>query len=245
MVLSQRRVLATLATFSFLLIAPLAAKSQTLAQWQTFGSNGDEVSVAASNLATGVSGFDLTRNGGLLPNAGDNSFNSRGWATNAPLTTTVVNTDAYVELGISIDSGYTANLGSLLMGSRSSGSGPAMIGVFTSVDGYASPIFTIDQSATFGGGTGFANSNIDLSSFTNLTGDFLVRFANVSGATTSDANRVGDMDEESTWRVGDFFQQGNFTVLQITGKVVPVPEPSTQLLLTLLAGVGILLFRAR
>jgi hypothetical protein len=239
----------TVAVAAISSLSTLTSSAETLAEWATFQTAGDQATQPASNTAVGVVGYDMTRNGGLAPNVGADSFNSSGWATNAPGNATVVNAGAYVELGISIQSGYVADLDSLLMGSRSSGSGPASIGVFTSIDHYATPIATIDQSATtgFGGtqGTGFANTDVDLSALTNVTGDFYVRFANVGGAATATPTRAGEMDVESTWRIGDFFAPGDgFTVLQITGNVALVPEPAS-LAPAILAGLFILRKRWR
>jgi hypothetical protein len=244
-----QRCVAAAAIAAVSALASTSVHADTLAEWATFQTAGDQATQPASNTAVGVTGYDLTRNGGLAANAGADSFNSSGWATNAEGDPTVVNSGAYVELGISIQAGYVADLTSLLMGSRSSGSGPAMIGVFTSIDNFAAPITTIDQTATtgFGGtqGTGFANTVVDLSALTNVTGDFYVRFANVGGAATATTARAGEMDNESTWRIGDYLVPGDgFTVLQITGDVALVPEPAT-LIPAIFAGLGAWKIRRR
>src|SRR5262245_5443972 len=68
------------------------AFSQTVVGYELFMVPGDQATQPATIVAAGVDGLDVIRGGGLGPNAGGNSFNSKGWATNAVGLPTVVNT---------------------------------------------------------------------------------------------------------------------------------------------------------
>ena len=223
-------------------LGPNALFAADIVSYDVFGQPGNQATQPATAFEPNTTPSDMVRGGGLLATNAVNSFNSNGWATNAVSTPTVVNTAGYVEIGFDVDAGFAVVPDQLILGSRSSGSGPAQIGVFTSLDGFSSAIHTIDQTAGWptSGSSGFVNSTIDISSLGNLTGSFRVRFMNVGGDSTADITRAGDMDLESTWRVANHLQPGvGFTATRITGQVIP--EPASIVLA--MCSISILLWR--
>lgn len=225
-------------------ISGTAQAVETIVSYGLFTRPGDQVSETASATAANLAASDMVRGGGLNPNAGLDSFNSNGWATNAVGDPTVVNGGGYVEIGFDTDAGYSVLLDELILATRSSGSGPAQMGVFSSLDGYTSPVHVIDQTAGWptSAASGFVNSTIDISSLGSVSGSFRIRFKNVGDDSTADVTRLGDMDLESTWRIADFLGGGVFSDSRITGTVI-IPEPPCLALATLgLLGMG---FRRR
>jgi len=201
------------------------ALSDTIVGYRLFMEPGDQAVQPATTAAANVTGLDMVRGGGLGPNVGGDSFNSNGWATNAAGAPTIVDAGGYVEIGFEVDPGMSVRLDQLIIGTRSSGSGPAQIGVFTSLDSFANPVFTIGQTAGWpnSGAFGFVNSAIDISSLGSVSGTFAARFMNVGGADTADVTRAGAMDFASTWRITDFLDARGFSETRITGTVVPEP----------------------
>ncbi|QDV64351.1 PEP-CTERM sorting domain-containing protein [Crateriforma conspicua] len=197
-------------------------------------------SVAGDTTLTGVTGIDMTRGGGLQYTPTNNAFNSDNWAINLDGAPTVLNPNGYVEIGFSLDPGYSATLDELIIGTRSSTSGPSQIGVFASTDGFTTAIATIDEDSNF------SNSIISLASIGTVTGDFRLRFLNVGGVTPASPSIPGeeDMDEDSTWRIISHFDSGTFTDPQITG-VVAVPEPASLAALTFCGLAGMVRRRRR
>ena len=224
-----------------LLFCSTQVSADTIVAYGLFGQPGDQATQPPTEVNPFATGIDMTRNGGLNPTTGGNSFNSNGWATNAENTPTVVNPNAFVEIGFTPVGGFGVTLDQLIIGTRSSGSGPAMMGVFTSVDNFTTPIFTIDQT---GDPPFFVNSTIDLSSLGYVTDPFTIRFMNVSGDQTADPGRPGEMDENSTWRITDHFDSGNFSDTRITGTVSSIPEPIGSVTI-LIMGVGLFVQRRR
>lgn len=212
-------------------LASSATQAETLVTYLTFGQPGDQETTPGVAQVAGLTAIDMVRGAGLSPNMGNNSFNSAGW--------TGEETD-FIEFGFSVDTGLFTTLDSLFIGSRSSNTGPGTIGVFTSLDGFANEVFSIQQS-----GTSFTNSIIDFSGLGPIVGDFTVRLIQI-GTTSAGGGTTGEF---GTFRVGDFFSDGEFTTLQFTGTVGVIPEPSSIVLMGLgvagLVGVARLRRRAR
>jgi hypothetical protein len=158
----------------------------------------------------------MSRGAGLLGTAAANSFSSSGWNG--------VNADDYFQFGFSVAGGYQVLLDDLIIGTRSSATGPGSIGVFTSLDGFATAIATISQAP----GANFVNSVIDLSTLGSVTGALTVRLIQIGDV----AANGGATASAGTFRVADYSPDGGTTFIdtQITGTLVP--EPGTALLLT-------------
>lgn len=183
------------------------AGSETIAAWDMFGQPGDQAASAATAAAANVTGNTMVRGAGLSPNVGGNSFNSAGWNG--------LDADDYIAFGFTVDAGFEVDLESLIIGSRSSGSGPGQLGLFYSGDGFSSNLYTFNQS-----GTNFLNAVIDLSALTGLTGNVEFRIRALSDLRADGGTGIS---AQGTWRIADFFDGSNFTDTQFTGNVVPTP----------------------
>jgi hypothetical protein len=189
------------------------------------GEPGDQTFTVGVGSAN-VTANDMVRGGGLMPNAGDNSLNSRGWASTSP--------DDYVEFGFNVASGFFVSLDELIIATRSSNTGPGTMGIFTSLDGFASPIATLIQP-----GDDFLDSVIDLSALGPILGSFSVRLLEI-GNTQADG--VGTTADGGTFRVVDFLGPAGFVDTQFTG-TLQVPAPPTLYLLA--AGLLAAVFQRR
>jgi hypothetical protein len=196
-------------------VAVNPAQAASIVEWDLLGAPGNQASTAASSAATNVTGLDLTRGSGLSGSGAKNSFSSTGFSGN--------DAGDYVEFGFSVDAGYSVDLDTLFIGTRSSNTGPGTLGLFSSQDGFSSSLFTFTQS-----GTAFNNQTVDLSALTGLTGTVNFRIYEI-GDTQADGS--GATANTGTFRVGAYFENGNFannlgfsgTVNTLGGNPVPVP----------------------
>ena len=189
------------------------ASADVITSWTSFGQPGDQAATPVGTAAANVTGTAMTRGAGLGANAGGNSLNSNGWDT--------LDSTDYVSFGFTVDAGYSVNLDTLWMGTRSSNSGPGSLGVFYSVDGFASPVFTFTQS-----GTAYTNSIADVSALTGLTGSVEFRIYALDG-TRADGNT--GISSSGTFRVGDHNDGSNFSEFRFEGSVVPAPASAAML----------------
>lgn len=192
------------------------ANAEVITSWVNFGQPGTQASTPVGTQAANVTGVAMTRGAGLSGNAGSNSLNSAGWNT--------LDSTDYVSFGFTVASGYSVDLSTLWMGTRSSASGPGSLGVFYSVDGFAAPVFTFSQS-----GTAFTNSIANLSSLANITGSVEFRIYALSQLRADGASGISS---SGTFRVGDHFDGSTFTEFRFEGDVVPAPATVA------LAGIG-------
>jgi hypothetical protein len=203
-----------LTALSALTLLATSTQAITIASWDTFGEPGDQVSTAGTGSPNAAADA-MVRGPGLIPNAGANSFNSRGWNA-APVLPPGLDLD-YVQFGFDVDPGFSVNLDTLIIGTRSSNTGPGTIGVYTSLDGFAVPVATLLQP-----GEAFVNSVIDLSALGSVTGAFDIRLIEI-GNTQADG--IGVTTSTGTFRVVDFFDGNTFSDTQITGTTTAsIPE---------------------
>ena len=203
-----------------------SASADVVVDWDLTGMAGTETIQAANSFATGITGNALTEGAGLTANAGGNSMNAKGWNNES--------TD-YFSFGFNVGNGYKADLASLVIGTRSSGTGPGTMGLFYNGDNYATALYTFDQAP----GNNYVNSIVDLSALQNLTGTIEFRVAQIgtnsaAGGTTSGAG---------TFRIAEYYDGANYTNLQLNGTVAAIPEADTYTML--LAGLGLVGFVAR
>ncbi len=210
--------LAVLAAVS--VAAPAFANFDKLINYDLTGAAGNEAlwgGIGGSN----VSPVDLVRGGGLVASSASNSFSASGWTGEA--------TD-YFSFGFIIDDGFVADLASLSIGTRSSGTGPGTVGVFYSGDNFTTALGTITQ----GSGT-FVNTVIDLSALTNLSG--LVEFRVMAIGTNSASG--GTTSSGGTLRLTNFFDGGeNQNGFFVLGNTMEIPAPAVGALLALAGVVG-------
>ena len=185
-----------------------AATAQTIASWNLSGATGDQGSTTGTNTPN-ITANALTRGPGLTGVAAANSMNASGWDV----------AGRYFSFGFNVASGFSVNLKSLYIGTRSSGTGPGLIGLYYNGDGFTTALTTFNQAGT-PSGTGFLNTIVNLSSLTGLTGNVEFRLraigtGSAAGGTTGSAG---------TFRVTAYFVGGAFDRdLQFTGTVVPTP----------------------
>ena len=210
----KRFLLAGLFIFSLVGGATVAQATVALplAAWDTYGQPGDQTATPGVG-SENVDALDMVRGAGLDPSAASNSFSSKGWD----------GTDAndYIEFGFSVAAGYQANLDELWIGTRSSSTGPGTMGVYTSLDGFSNPIYTITQCDT-----AYSNSIISLNGLEGVVGDFYIRLMEI-GNTQADGS--GDTYSGGTFRVVDHYDSGIYTDTSIFGSVEPiaaVPVPA-------------------
>ncbi len=209
-----------------LLAAFSSAHADIITGYNLAGAPGDQAFNPASIQAANVTGQNLTRGPGLVGVVTANSMNASGW-----------NVNEYFSFGFTVDSGYFVELENLQIGTRSSGTGPGSMGLFSSLDNFGTAITTISQSP----GANFVNSSIDLSSLGQLTGTIQFRLAMLN--TTSASG--GTVGTGGTFRVTNYFvaavDQGS---LRFNGSVSAVPEP-TAVGLMALTGIAGMAFRRR
>jgi hypothetical protein len=204
-----------------------AVQAATLSSWDTTGATGSEATWAGVG-SPNVTPAPLSRGAGITPSSASNNFGATGFTQEA--------TD-YFELGLTIAPGYQAALDDLYIATRSSGTGPGSVGLYASLNNFATAgtlVTTFAQS-----GTTYLNSIVDLSSLGPVAGTLTFRLYQIG---TSSANG-GTSAAAGTFRIGDYFD-GSYSPLQVTGTVAAVPEPSAMLLLSV-GGLSLLALSRR
>lgn len=200
-----------------------SANAAVLALYDFTGATGDQISQAPFTTATNVIASDITRGPGLNANAGGGSINASGWAM-----TPTIDLDDYFGFTIQPVEGFTLDVSSLSFAERRSGTGIRDISIRTSLDGYASDVFTTnveddtltrDQSYAFG------------AAFDNITDSLTIRVYGYSAESAA-----------GTWRLTN---HSTDLGLVIMGSVTAVPEPSTYAAMLGLVVVGLAIVRRR
>lgn len=196
-----------------MLFAAGTAQAAVVAEWDTSGKTGSEVSIVGAGSAQ-VSAADLVRGSGVTASSAANNFGAIGWNG--------VNANDYIQFGMTVASGYQANLNELWISTRSSSTGPGTIGIYSSLDNYTNAIFTVAQpSATY------VNSKIDLSSLGAITGTVYFRVMEVGDTAPNGLATAGT----GTFRVGDYNDGSSFQDIELHGETTPTPVPAAAWLL--------------
>lgn len=180
-------------------------------------------SITPTSVVPNVLGIDLTRGSGIEVATGD-SFNSREWTENGGLDAAIAGND-FLQFGISAGSGFAlSNVVADFFGDRST-AGPSAIEVFASFDGFATTGTRVLGPTDVGGNGSLqstmptAGSNIETITFRLYGYD----------ATSS----LGTFDIEPNRATSDFG-------LTISGDLVAVPEPTSNILLGAICSLGLL-----
>ena len=193
-----------------------SASADVITSYVSFGQPGDQGATPVGTVAANVSALPLTRGAGLSGNAGGNSLNSAGWDS--------LDSTDYITLGFEVAPGYQVDLDTFWMGTRSSGTGPGNLGVFSNVDGFTSPVFTFAQS-----GTSYTNSVADMSALTGLTGSVEFRIIALNSVSVSG----GSISSTGTFRLGDHYDGANYSEVRFEGSVSQIPAPASAALMGL------------
>jgi len=202
-----------------------------IVDWDLTGNAGTEATEPANSTSPNVTGVAITRGLGLTAlNGAGNGFNSEGWEGAAVAAAST----EYFEFGFTVAAGYSVDLSQLKIATRSSGTGPGTVGLYTSLDSYASPLATFTQ-----GNATFLNSLVDLSSLAPVTGTFLVRLIEIGNI---DANPPGATAAGGTYRIAEYQGTvgGPFENVEFSGTLIPpaaaVPLPAGVLVFAGVAG---------
>jgi len=202
------------------------SQADVIVEYNLAGQPGDQAFNSPSTLGPNVSGINLTRSAGLSPSAAANSMSSSTWAVGQ-----------YYSFGFNVDAGYFANLESLEIGTRASNTGPKFLDLYYSGDSFANSLASIEHF-----GTDFANSTIDLTGLTGLTGS--VEFRLVMPNTTS-ANG-GTVGNAGTMRITNLFDvDGDTGGFRVNGSISAIPEPASAALLGAIGLTGMAFRRRR
>ncbi|MHB1084087.1 MAG: PEP-CTERM sorting domain-containing protein [Thiobacillus sp.] len=200
------------------------ASAAVIVDWDLTSMDGDEITWNANSAAVGITGNALIEGATLTPSLGGGSMNAKGWTGEA--------TD-YFSFGFTVASGYSVDLASLVIGSKSSGTGPGSMGLYYSGDNFASVLYTFSETGTE------SNNNVNLVALNHLTGSVEFRVAQIG---TIAANG-GATSSTGTFRIAEYFDGAATTNLQFNGSVAAVPEADTYAMM--LAGLGLVGLMAR
>jgi hypothetical protein len=140
-----------------------------------------------------------------------------------------------MQFGFTVAAGFTVDLTNLIIATRSSATGPGMMGLFTSLDGFTTAVHTFNQSP----GANFVNTAVDLTSLALITpGPFSVRLIEI-GNTQADG--IGATASTGTFRISEFSSDGGttFVDVQFNGSITApsvVPEASAFLVWSTICG---------
>jgi hypothetical protein len=199
-----------------MLFAAGTAQAEVVAEWDTSGKTGTEVSIAGAGSAQ-VTAADLVRGAGVAASSAANNFGSTGWNG--------VNANDYIQFGMTVANGYQANLNELWISTRSSSTGPGTIGLYSSLDNYTSAITTITQPSA-----AYVNSKIDLSSLGIITNTVYFRVMEINDTAPNGSATAGT----GTFRVGDYYDGSAFLNIILEGETsssTPTPVPAAAWLL--------------
>ena len=200
------------------LLLASAASAATIAAWDMYGQSGSQAYTAGTDSEYATA-YNMVRGDGLSGNSGSNSMNSKGWSGS--------DDGDYIEFGFSVADGYSVTLDELWIGSRSSNTGPGSLGVYTSLNGYSSSMYTIVQE-----GTDYTNSIINLSSLGAITGDFFIRLYEI-GDTQADGS--GSTSGSGTFRITNYYD-GDYTNVSFFGEATSAAVPLPGAVWLLFAG---------
>jgi len=134
-------------------------------------------------ITTDITSSTICRSTGIIYNSGDD-YNSKGWTTN-----TLIDMNDYLEWSISVSSGKTLDLSTLIIRYDRSPSGPTKMVIRASLDSYSTDIFT----------DGTVSSSSETNTFT-----FPVGFTALTGTVTFRLYAFNASGETGTFDIEGF-----------------------------------------
>lgn len=220
-----QRVLLPATLVAVSLSLPTSASAEVIVDWDLTGLAGNETTLAANSAVVGISGSALIEGATLVANSGSDSMNARGWNGEA--------TD-YFSFGFTVANGYSVDLDTLVIGTKSSNSGPGSMGLYYSGDQFARALYIFNET-----GATSLNDIVDLAALSQLTGTVEFRVMQMG----SIAANGGETSSSGTFRIAEYSDGVTSTNLQLTGTVAAIPEADTSTML--LAGLGVVGVMAR
>ncbi|RZL10541.1 MAG: hypothetical protein EOO62_13030, partial [Hymenobacter sp.] len=172
-----------------LLLLPLLGWGQVATYNIANGTGNNVASLAATDVAAGVTASALTKNI-ISTSTSSNAFRGSGWPTTATIASPPAASFGYISFTITPGSGTTYTITSFTYGIGSSGTGPANYQWRSSADGYASAINGTTLSTTVQVGSTFVLP----AAFANLTGAVTFRlYGYKAGAAGGTGGLAGDL----------------------------------------------------
>ena len=196
----QNKIQSLLFSLPLALFTATPASAINIVTYNLLGATGSQATQASASSATNITSLDITRSVELNANGGLGSFASNGFEGTVAAPTS----NEYVQLGFTVNPGFTVSLNNLKIGTRSSATGPGTMRLFYSLDDFVSATSvgsTITQPSTLA----TVLSTIDLSSLTGLTNTVTFRFYE-DGNTQADT--IGATDINGTFRLSNFDTNG-------------------------------------
>jgi hypothetical protein len=233
---NARRRMLTAMCLSFAAVLSLAdtVEAALIVSWDTTGNAGTEASEAVAASDPLITGLPITRSAGLVGNAGGNSLNANSWNTAA--TADPKDDTEYFQLGFTIPVGYQVSLTKLRMASQVSGTGPGSMGVYYSLDGFATTPTLLSTITGYTAAT-LKSSDIDFSSLGVIAAPvsaitLTVRFIQIGNV----AQNGGATAAAGTWRIAEFVTavgppavteninfDGSISLIPLPPSAVPLP----------------------
>lgn len=203
----------------YLVLSALALGAQNatgaiMVQWDFNGNSGFTPSEPISFAGPNITGMDFHRGPGLNTWLGADQISAWGWGSTSP--------DDYFGFGFTVAPNYQVTLSDLQIRTTSSLFGPGTIGLYSSLDGYTLPLYTIVQPFP-----GSVDSLIDLSAVGPIQGTVEFRLAEIGNTS---ANGVINTLDFGTYAVSNF---AGALPVTFNGTLSHAPEPSACLPLSL------------
>lgn len=193
-----------------------SARADLLGGWDVTNTPGNQVSMSATYVASGVSSGFVIRGAGLTATSATNSFVSSAWANGGGATiANAISSNDYFSVSLTASSGYTLDITNVIFNLNRSGTGPTNFTLRSSADSYASDLATLTRTTT-------TAALWDSGALSTLTGLSTIEFriygynAGASGGTA----RIAETGNAGLG-VGDYV--GGSIDFAINGSVVPEP----------------------